>query len=150
MAITNIRAQHSCRQTKFKAQCVPRLVPMPAHACPDSKVHGANMGPTWGHQDPGDSLLAPWTLLSRWCVAHYGYLLTFWSSNAMWPHRSRSTLAQVRNWSHGTRPLKKKYWLIIKSVLWHQLDTNFTGETIGINPKQMFKDYIFKWLAQPP
>ena len=21
--------------------------------CPDSKVHGANMGPTWGQQDPG-------------------------------------------------------------------------------------------------
>ena len=21
--------------------------------CPDSKVHGANMGPTWGRQDPG-------------------------------------------------------------------------------------------------
>ena len=22
-------------------------------AGPDSKVHGANMGPTWGRQDPG-------------------------------------------------------------------------------------------------
>ena len=22
-------------------------------AIPDSKVHGANMGPTWGRQDPG-------------------------------------------------------------------------------------------------
>ena len=21
--------------------------------CPDSKVHGANMGPIWGRQDPG-------------------------------------------------------------------------------------------------
>ena len=21
--------------------------------CPDSKIHGANMGPTWGRQDPG-------------------------------------------------------------------------------------------------
>ena len=27
--------------------------------CPDSKVHGANMGPIWGRQ-----MLAPWTLLS--------------------------------------------------------------------------------------
>ena len=23
------------------------------HSNPDSKVHGANMGPTWGLQDPG-------------------------------------------------------------------------------------------------
>ena len=24
-----------------------------ASRCPDSKVHGANMGPIWGRQDPG-------------------------------------------------------------------------------------------------
>ena len=30
---------------------------------PDSKVHGANMGPIWGRQDPGGPMLAPWTLL---------------------------------------------------------------------------------------
>ena len=26
---------------------------------PDSKVHGANMGPTWGRQDPGGSHVGP-------------------------------------------------------------------------------------------
>ena len=31
---------------------------------PDSKVHGANMGPIWGRQDPGEPMLAPWSLLS--------------------------------------------------------------------------------------
>ena len=31
---------------------------------PDNKVHGANMGPIWGRQDPGGPMLAPWTLLS--------------------------------------------------------------------------------------
>ena len=31
---------------------------------PDSKVHGAYMVPTWGRQDPGGPLLAPWALLS--------------------------------------------------------------------------------------
>ena len=31
---------------------------------PDSKVHGANMGPIWGRQDPGGPMLVPWTLLS--------------------------------------------------------------------------------------
>ena len=33
---------------------------------PDSKVHGAYMGPTWGRQDPTQlgPMLAPWALLS--------------------------------------------------------------------------------------
>ena len=31
---------------------------------PDSKVHGAYMGPTWGRQDPCGPMLTPWTLLS--------------------------------------------------------------------------------------
>ena len=26
---------------------------------PDSKVHGANMGPTWGRQDPGGPFVGP-------------------------------------------------------------------------------------------
>ena len=31
----------------------------------DSKVHGANMGPIWGRQDPGGPHVVPWSLLSR-------------------------------------------------------------------------------------
>ena len=27
--------------------------------CPDSKVHGANMGPIWGRQDPGGTHVGP-------------------------------------------------------------------------------------------
>ena len=30
--------------------------------CPDSKVHGANMGPIWGRQDPGGPHVGPMTL----------------------------------------------------------------------------------------
>ena len=43
---------------------------------PDSKVHGANMGPIWGQHDPGGPMSAPWTLLS-------GYICTtsFHTSN---------------------------------------------------------------------
>ena len=29
---------------------------------PDSKVYGANMGPTWGRQDPGGSHVGPMNL----------------------------------------------------------------------------------------
>ena len=35
-----------------------------SYGIPDSKVHGANMGPIWGQQDPGGPHVAPWTLLS--------------------------------------------------------------------------------------
>ena len=28
-------------------------------AIPDSEVHGANMGPTWGQQDPGGPHVSP-------------------------------------------------------------------------------------------
>ena len=34
-----------------------------ANRASDSKFHGANMGPTWGREDPLD-MLAPWTLIS--------------------------------------------------------------------------------------
>ena len=39
------------------------------HHCPDSKVHGANMGPTWGRQDPGGPHVGPMNLANRsFCV----------------------------------------------------------------------------------
>ena len=34
------------------------------HAVPDSKVHGANMGPIWADRAQVGPMLAPWTLLS--------------------------------------------------------------------------------------
>ena len=34
---------------------------------PDSKVHGANMGPIWGQQDPGGSHVGPMNL-AIWVV----------------------------------------------------------------------------------
>ena len=41
---------------------------MPLHkgilTIPDTKVHGANMGPTWGRQDPGGSHVDHVKLLS--------------------------------------------------------------------------------------
>ena len=37
---------------------------------PDSKVHGANMGPIWGRQDPGGPHVGPMKLLSGY-VEHF-------------------------------------------------------------------------------
>ena len=34
------------------------------YAVPDSKVHGANMGPTWADRTHVDPMWATWTLLS--------------------------------------------------------------------------------------
>ena len=39
------------------------------HICPDSKVHGANMGPTWGRQDPGGPHVGH-VKLAIWVVSH--------------------------------------------------------------------------------
>ena len=65
---------------KFYVRWVPPKHPISSHAMsiaathslnggidrtsPDGKVHGAYMGPTWGRQDPGGPMLAPWSLLS--------------------------------------------------------------------------------------
>ena len=35
------------------------------HNAPDSKVHGANMGPIWADRTQVGHMLVPWTLLSR-------------------------------------------------------------------------------------
>ena len=40
---------------------------------PDSKIHGANMGPTWGWQDPGGPHVGPmnfaiWEGYNRRCI----------------------------------------------------------------------------------
>ena len=40
---------------------------------PDSKVHGANMGPIWGRQDPGGTHVGPmnfaiWGVAVTWLV----------------------------------------------------------------------------------
>ena len=44
---------------------------------PDSKVHGAHMGPTWGRQDPGGSHvghvnLAIWDYSVYTCASYMG------------------------------------------------------------------------------
>ena len=43
-------------------------------AFPDSKVHGANMGPTWGRQDPGGSHVGPMNIAIRNGMSSLGVL----------------------------------------------------------------------------
>ena len=42
---------------------------------PESKVHGANMGPTWVLSTPDGPMLAPWTLLSSTAGGYPRYVL---------------------------------------------------------------------------
>ena len=43
---------------------LPRLI----DNSPDSKVHGTNMGPIWGRQDPGGPHVSPWNF-AIWVAA---------------------------------------------------------------------------------
>ena len=65
-------------------------------------------------------------------VAGYNLL---WPSDSKWWHRSGSTLAQVMAWC-PTAPSHylNQCWLIIKSVLWHSLESNFTKSAHKLNP----------------
>ena len=58
----------------------PRVVMMPALSSlrvsyTDSKVHGANMGPIWGRQDPGGPRVGPMNL-ANWVGLQVGNMTT--------------------------------------------------------------------------
>ena len=48
----------ACHQTGGKPLPEPMLIQF-IDAYPDSKVHGANIGPIWGRQDPGGFHVGP-------------------------------------------------------------------------------------------
>ena len=64
------------------------------YAIPDSKVHGANMGPIWGRQDPGGPHVGPMNL-AIWDVAD-AYVFAF-------------TLKHVLNERHCYHPSSNTY-----------------------------------------
>ena len=69
---------------------------------------------------------------------------TLWLSDTIWLHRCGSTLAEVMGCcliapSHYLN----QYWSIIKVVLWHSPESNFTKGAHELYPTHMFKDYIF-------
>ena len=45
------------------------------HGIPDSKVHGANIGPIWGRQDPGGPHVGPMNF-ANWA---YAFEAQFWN-----------------------------------------------------------------------
>ena len=52
----------------------------------DSKVHGANMGPTWVLSAPDGPMLSPWTLLSGNECRHLPRSCKWSKSSTLWSH----------------------------------------------------------------
>ena len=80
-------------------QQVPPLYMLMFSDCPDSKVHGANMGPVWGpygaNRTQVGPMMAPWTLLS-------GYEFDFITCDSKFViMTSDSEFAFIINWTHG-------------------------------------------------
>ena len=58
---------------------------------PDSKVHGANMGPIWGRQDPGGPHVGPMNLAIREWSLHLVSNLLWWCNDRL-HYRTRQLL----------------------------------------------------------
>ena len=52
-AAANYTILYTCDMRRITQCTVTYYSPRPGDAYPDSNVHGANMGPIWGRQDPG-------------------------------------------------------------------------------------------------
>ena len=80
------------------------------YSIPDSNVHGANMGPTWGCQDPGGAHVGPMNL-------------TIW--DGIWLDHgraaSRELIAMFENWCQLTFVSTKNCIVNINPRLIHQL-----------------------------
>ena len=50
---------------------------------------------------------------------------SLWHSDAIWRHRSGSTLAQVMTLPGITKPFREQCWLIISKVQWQSSQSNF-------------------------
>ena len=70
------------------------------------------------------------------------HLNSFWPSDGIWQHKSRSTLVQAMACcltapNHNLN----QCWLIISQVLWHLPEDNFTGNAQYIHPWFEFENY---------
>ena len=77
---------------------------------PDSKVHGANMGPTWGRQDPGGPHVGPMNFAIWVCRAKKGTLrLGRWTS----PHHLTThtmKFGNITTWNKIIRTRTECLW----------------------------------------
>ena len=78
---------------------------------PDSKVHGANMGPTWGGQDPGGPHVGPMNF-AMWKLGYY-----FTYNVIIFNKKSRTKghvfLRHSLTWAANRRQIKSGTFMII-------------------------------------
>ena len=86
---------HICKQ-QFSAILIDETLSVEVKIYPDSKVHGAYMGPTWGRQDPGGHHVYP-TNLAIWVIIIEKFLLIYllgvgqiWKAFWGWIHDGES------------------------------------------------------------
>ena len=100
----------------------PNWTPSNRHTSPDSKVHEAYMGPTWGRQDPGGPNVGPRSLAIRVTILSWGY---------------NQYTALSESWSHWTLPcitlnLVIRFKLHLK-LLYGQKSANWCNEKYDNN-----------------
>ena len=125
--------EHTMSANKWQYITVVDVILMQSHLTKDAtiKVHGANMGPTWGRQDPGRPHLATWTWESgdvcvdnphctlknifRSCHRFYLHLYKFVTWLNHWNHnlshdRDAVKLSLYRCVIHRQTNRKRRYW----------------------------------------
>ena len=74
------------------------------------------------------------TSLAQICVTRPKWVNSLWPNDAIWWHRSRSTLVQVMAWCRqATSHYLNQCWLIFSKVQWHSVDSNLTRDSPPFN-----------------
>ena len=79
------------------------------------------------------SINSEWSIFN-WKFVNISNFMPLWPSEAIWPHRSGSTLTQMMAscliaWNY----FLNKYWLIVNGVPWHPPKANLTGNAPDIH-----------------
>ena len=78
-----------------------------------------------------------------WCSVRGPDLNSLWSSDAIWQHRTGSTLAQVMACClTAPRHYQNQCWLIISKVQGHSSESNFTRDTSAIYHWSLLVNYL--------
>ena len=116
---------------------------------PDSKVHGANMGPISGRQDPGGSHVGPMNL-AIW--VEWGQTFPGLTHRPLMPHILRqligSALVEIMVYRLlGAKPLSKSMLIIVNWTLRNNFQCNFNQNTKLFIHENAFETIVCEMLA---
>ena len=82
-------------------------------------------------------------------LSYNSFINSLWPDDAIWWHRSGSTLAQVMACCLTTPShYLNQCWLIISKVQWHSLECNFTRDISAISHWNWLENYLSKILVK--